>query len=297
MKILLFGKNGQVGWELNQTLQSLGEVVALGREEADFSDPETLRDIVRNVNPDVIVNAAAYTAVDRAEEDEVLAMIINADAPSILADEALKLNALLIHYSTDYVFDGQKDGSYLETDSPNPVNVYGHSKLAGERGVESSGCEYLIFRTSWVYASRGRNFMLTILKLLIEKDELSVVADQTGAPTSAQLIAETTAHCLIRSVQEKQAGSFSSGLYHLAASGYTSWHGFATEIMSIARSRSEAPLKVKSINAVTTADYPTPAERPKNSRLNTDKIQSYFGCGMLDWRQGLLICLDEYFES
>lgn len=297
MKILLFGKNGQVGWELNRSLQPQGEVIALGREEADFSDPESLRDIVRDVKPDVIVNAVAYTAVDKAESVEALARIINADSPGVIAEEALKLNALFIHYSTDYVFDGNKSGAYTETDKPKPINAYGRSKYSGEKAIELSGCDYLIFRTSWVYASRGHNFLLTILKLAKEREKLSIVADQTGSPTSAKLIADATTYCLKQALDAREASSFSSGLYHLAASGYTSWHGFATEIMSITRSKSETPLKVKSIKAVTTADYPTPAKRPKNSRLNTDKIQDDFGCVMPDWQQGLLICLDKLSEN
>ena len=226
MKILLFGKNGQVGWELNRSLQPLGEVVALSREEADFSNPESLRKIVSEISPDVIVNAVAYTAVDKAEEEEELAAIINGVAPGILAEEALKINALLIHYSTDYVFDGAKDSPYIETDKPNPINAYGRTKLAGEVVIQSSDCDYLIFRTSWVYASRGHNFLLTMLKLASEREELSIVADQMGAPTTAKLIADTTALSIRQAMGEKQSGNFSSDLYHLATSGSTSWHGF-----------------------------------------------------------------------
>ncbi|MCA1767140.1 MAG: dTDP-4-dehydrorhamnose reductase, partial [Idiomarina sp.] len=196
MKILLFGKNGQVGWELNRSLQPLGEVIALDRDEADFSRPESLREIVRKIKPDVIVNAVAYTAVDKAEAEEALAATINSIAPGVLAEEALSINALLIHYSTDYVFDGTKQGPYVETDVPKPINAYGRTKLAGEQVIQSSGCDYFIFRTSWVYASRGHNFLLTILRLAKERDELNIVADQIGSPTSARLIAETTLLCL-----------------------------------------------------------------------------------------------------
>ena len=192
MKILLFGKNGQVGWELYRSLQPLGEITVLDKENVDFSEPETLRKIVRESNPDIIVNAVAYTAVDRAEEEEVRVNKINAVAPGVLADEALKLGALLVHYSTDYVFDGTKNLPYTETDTPNPNNVYGQTKLDGEQALQSSGCDYLILRTSWVYASRAQNFMLTMLKLAQEREELRIVSDQIGAPTSARLIADTT---------------------------------------------------------------------------------------------------------
>ena len=192
MKILIFGKNGQVGWELNRSLQPLGEIIVLDIEDVDFSQPESLRQVIQNVNPDVICNAVAYTAVDKAEEDEVLAMKINGIAPGVIAEEAKKLDALLIHYSTDYVFDGTKKGPYLETDEPNPINAYGRTKLAGEVAVKSSGCNYLILRTSWVYTSRANNFMLTMLKLAQEREELSIVSDQVGAPTSARLIADIT---------------------------------------------------------------------------------------------------------
>ena len=272
MKILLFGKNGQVGWELNRSLQPLGEVIALGREEADFSKPESLRNIVRDIAPDVIVNAVAYTAVDKAEEEEILATVINAQAPGVLAEEALKINALLIHYSTDYVFDGTKDGAYTETDMPNPINVYGRSKLAGEQVVQSSGCDYLIFRTSWVYASRANNFMLTMMKLAQEREQLNIVADQIGAPTTARLIADTTILCLQQALKEKTAGVFSSDLYHLTASGQTSWFGFTEEIVKLARNSLNIKLKLKELKPIPTSSYPTPAKRPKNSQLALTKL-------------------------
>jgi dTDP-4-dehydrorhamnose reductase len=249
MKILLFGKNGQVGWELNRAMQPLGEVVALGREDADFSEPESLRELVNKSKPDVIVNAAAYTAVDKAEEEEDLALLINGKAVEVLADEALKLDALLIHFSTDYVFDGGKDSPYSEDDEPGPINVYGRTKLAGEHAIKSSGCDYLIFRTSWVYASRGNNFLLTVLKLAAEREELKVVSDQSGTPTSARLIAETTCLCVSQSMRDKTDGCFSSGLYHLAASGYTSWHGFANEIVKKAVDDLGLSLKVNELKA------------------------------------------------
>lgn len=292
MKILLFGKNGQVGWELNRSLQPLGEVLALGRDEADFSRPESLRDIVRKIKPDVIVNSVAYTEVDKAESEEGLALVINATAPGVLAAEALKINALLVHYSTDYVFDGIKQSPYVETDAPNPVNAYGRTKLAGEQAIQSSGCDCLIFRTSWVYAARGHNFLLTILKLAKEREELSVVVDQIGAPTSARLIAETTGLCLQQANKERQAGVFSSGLYHLTASHNTSWHGFSEQIVNVASSHLDLKFKVKDIKEISTENYPTPAMRSMNSRLSVNKLETVFGVEMPDWKKTLQLCVE-----
>jgi dTDP-4-dehydrorhamnose reductase len=293
MKILLFGKNGQVGWELNRSLQPLGEVVALAREDADFSNPESLRDIVHKIKPDVIVNAVAYTAVDKAEAEEELAAVINSEAPRILADEALRTNALLIHFSTDYVFDGTKDGAYTESDKPNPVNAYGRTKLSGEQALQASGCDYLIFRTSWVYASRGHNFLLTILKLAKEREELSIVADQTGSPTSARLIADSTSYVLHQAILEKRAGIFSSGLYHLTAAGCASWHAFSEEIVRMLRQKSDAKLRVAAIKEILTTDYPAPAKRPKNSLLLQTKLETKFNVKMPDWQQSLSLCIDD----
>ena len=293
MKILLFGKNGQVGWELNRSLQPLGEVIAFDRDDADFSNPESLRQIIQEVKPDIICNAVAYTAVDKAEEDEALAMIVNGEAPGILAEEALKLGALLVHYSTDYVFDGTKESPYDETDEPNPINVYGRTKLAGELAVQSTGCDYLIFRTSWVYASRANNFMLTMLKLVQEKEELGIVSDQIGAPTSARLIADTTLWCLKLSLKERVAGDFSSGLYHLTASGYTSWYGFTEEIVNLANNHLNMSLKIKELSPIPTTDYPTPAKRPLNSQLALAKLESVFTLKMPDWKESLSICMAE----
>ena len=293
MKVLLTGKNGQVGWELQRALVPLGEVVALGRSEADLSDLDGLRAIVQRLKPDVIVNAAAYTAVDKAEDELESSMLINGTAPGVLAEEARKLGALLVHYSTDYVFDGSKKGAYVETDVPNPVNQYGRTKLAGEKAVQSSGCDYLIFRTCWVYAARGRNFVLTIMRLAKEREELSVVSDQLGSPTSARLIAETTAECIGQSIKAKHAGTFTSDLYHMAASGYTSWHGFAARIIDEVKSRSAGQLAVKRLKAVATSDYPTRAPRPMNSRLALDKLEGVFSVAMPDWQLGLAQCIDE----
>jgi len=293
MKILLFGKNGQVGWELNRSLQPLGEVIALGREEADFSKPESLRNIVRDIAPDVIVNAVAYTAVDKAEEEEDLALKINGVAPGVLAEEALNLGALLVHYSTDYVFDGTKSGPYVETDTPNPINAYGRSKLAGEQAVQSSGCDYLIFRTSWVYASRAHNFMLTMLKLAQEREELSIVSDQIGAPTTARLITDTTLVCIKQALLERRNQVFSSDLYHLTASSNTSWYGFTQEIIRVAKCELDLDLKIKNITNIPTIDYPTPARRPMNSRLDLRKLEEKFDVVMPSWEDVLRLCIEE----
>lgn len=293
MKILLFGKNGQVGWELNRSLQQLGEVIALGREEADFSKPESLRNVVSTMNPDVIVNAVAYTSVDKAEEEEDLAATVNAVAPGILAEEALKLKALLVHYSTDYVFDGTKTDSYVETDVTNPISAYGRTKLAGEEAIQSSNCEYLIFRTSWVYASRGHNFLLTILKLAKEREELDIVDDQIGSPTTARLIADTTTSCIRQAMEEKSSGNFSSDLYHLTTSENTSWHGFSREIIKVAREKLNLHLKIKNVNPIPTTDYPTPAKRPMSSRLSTEKLQNKFNVLLPDWKREVELCIEE----
>lgn len=293
MKILLFGKNGQLGWELNRSLQPLGEIVVLDIEEVDFSEPESLRQIVQDESPDVICNAVAYTAVDKAEENEALALKINGVAPGVLAEEALKLGALLIHYSTDYVFDGTKASPYVETDAPGPVNAYGRTKLAGELAVQSSGCDYLILRTSWVYASRANNFLLTMLKLVQEREELSIVADQIGAPTTARLIADTTILCVQQVMKERLAGVFSSDLYHLTASGHTSWHGFTKEIVSLASQNAKLQLTIKELKAIPTSDYPTPAARPMNSQLELTKLESVFTLKMPDWKKSLSVCMAE----
>ena len=293
MKILLFGKNGQVGWELNRSLQPLGEVVALGREDADFSEPESLRQIVQEISPDVIVNAVAYTAVDKAEEEEGLAIKINGLAPGILAEETKKLNALLVHYSTDYVFDGTKESPYNETDKVNPINAYGRTKLTGEQAVQSSGCDYLIFRTSWVYASRGHNFLLTMLKFAQEREELSIVNDQIGSPTSARLIADATVLCVQQAIKEKLVGIFSSDLYHLTTSGNTSWHGFTKEIVNLASQNAKLQLTIKELKAIPTSDYPTQAMRPMNSRLALTKLESIFTLKMPGWKESLSVCMAE----
>ena len=263
MKILLLGKDGQLGWELQRSLAPLGEVVACGRNEADLAKLTDLRTLVRKISPQIIVNAAAYTAVDKAESEPELAFLINSEAVDVLAKEACLLKSWLIHYSTDYVFDGTKKGAYVETDTTAPLSVYGQSKLAGEEAVRASGCRHLILRTSWVYAARGNNFIKTMLRLARERDELKVVSDQLGAPTSAELLADVTACCLYRLQYDASFSSEKSGTYHLAASGTTSWHGFAQMILDEAcRHGVELRATAKNVLAIPTSEYPLPAKRP-----------------------------------
>jgi dTDP-4-dehydrorhamnose reductase len=293
LKILLTGKNGQVGWELNRTLLPLGEVIALDRSGADLSKPEELRALVRSIKPDVIVNAAAYTAVDKAETEEELVNTVNAISPGVLAQEAKTIDALLVHYSTDYVFDGSKDTPYTEDDVPNPVSAYGRSKLKGEQAIQSTEVNYLIFRTSWVYASRGHNFLCTILRLCKEREHLRIVSDQIGVPTWARLIAETTAQCLKQSIIEKQNNIFTPGLYNLTSMGETSWYGFASAIVENSRFHERNDVKVNSIEAIPTKEYPTPAIRPSNSRLATNRLERQFNLKMPTWEQALELCMEE----
>jgi len=292
MKILLLGSNGQVGFELARTFLPLGEVIAVNREKVDLSDLEKLRETIQTISPDVIVNAAAYTAVDKAETERVLAFAINAGAVAVLAQEAKKIKALLIHYSTDYVFDGTKDIPYNEKDVTNPLSIYGESKLAGEQEIQQSGVDYLILRTTWVFASRGQNFVKSILRLAAEREELNIVSDQIGAPTSARFIAETTAHILRQTQQERDAKTFHSGIYNLTNSGETSWHGFAQKIVELARCE-KIELKNPVINPIPTSGYPTPAKRPLNSRLSTQKLSQHFGLTMPSWETVLELCLAE----
>jgi len=288
MKILLFGKNGQVGWELNQLLSRMGEVFALGREDADFSEPEALRKTVREYKPDVIVNAAAYTAVDKAEEEQALAMAVNGIAPGVLAEEAKKHDALMVHYSTDYVFDGENETPYIESDLPNPINAYGRSKLEGEKAIQKSGCHFLIFRTSWVYSSRGNNFFLTIIKLARKRQQLNIVADQIGSPTWAGLIADTTLTVLRQVIKEITSERFNSDIYHLTSRGITSWYGFAEQIVNNAGNRAMMSKQViPVINPISSDEYPTSAERPKNSSLDVSKIEKKFGLQLPEWGKSL----------
>lgn len=293
MKILLTGCNGQVGWELGRALLPLGEVITTNSSQVDLSDLDGLRRAVQQYSADVIVNAAAYTAVDKAETEKDLAFLVNAEAPGVLAEQAKQTGALLIHYSTDYVFDGTKISAYAEDDVPNPANIYGQSKLAGEKAIQATGANYLILRTSWVYAARGHNFLKTILRLAAEREELNIVADQIGAPTWARLIAETTAHILRQSLLERHQGDFNSGLYNLTSTGETSWHGFAQMIVDYARQQENQTLKNRIINPIPTKDYPLPAKRPANSRLSTDRLEQHFGLKMPAWDQALKLCMED----
>jgi dTDP-4-dehydrorhamnose reductase len=297
MKILLLGKDGQVGWQLQRALSPLGEVRALGRQQVNFEDLSELRNSVSTYAPDVIVNAAAYTAVDKAESEQGKAQLINAEAVRVLAQEANRLGAWLVHYSTDYVFDGEKSAPYAEDDATGPLSVYGRTKLEGEQFIRDAHAKHLIFRTSWVYAARGGNFAKTMLRLAKEKDVLNVIADQHGAPTSAELIADVTALALHR-VTQGTAGTSLAGTYHLAASGETTWHGYAQYVLGLAEAHGFA-LKVNAENVqpIPTAAYPTPAKRPKNSRLDTTKISKTFGLQLPDWRYHVQRLLTELAEQ
>ncbi|MCC2961429.1 dTDP-4-dehydrorhamnose reductase [Massilia sp. IC2-278] len=285
MKILLFGKDGQVGWELQRALAPLGSLRALGRADADFAHPETLRAPIAAFGPDVIVNAAAYTAVDKAEGDAATAHRVNALAPGVLAEEAAACGAWLVHYSTDYVFDGAKEGAYVEGDATNPLSVYGRTKCEGEERIRASGARHLILRTSWVFSARGGNFAKTILRLAQERDSLQVVADQHGAPTGADLIADATALALHSLRDAGPAARALSGTYHLAAAGATTWHGYAQHLLAEALARG-AELKAgpESVLPVLARDWPAPAARPRNSRLDTHLFEASFGLQMPDWR-------------
>jgi dTDP-4-dehydrorhamnose reductase len=295
MKILLLGKNGQVGWELQRALAPLGEVVALdfdspGDLRADFSQPDSLSATVRAVAPHIIVNAAAHTAVDKAESEPDVARAINATAPGVLARAAAASGAWLMHYSTDYVFSGQGQTPWNEDDATGPLSVYGHTKLEGENLIRQSGCHHLIFRTSWVYAARGGNFAKTMLRLAKERDRLTVIDDQVGAPTGADLLADLTAHALRTAQQRPEV----SGTYHAVASGHTHWHGYAQHVIEFARAAGQ-PIKVAAdqIAAVPTSAFPTPAQRPANSRLNTSKLQNTFGVNLPAWQFGVERLLTE----
>lgn len=288
MKILLLGKNGQVGWELQRSLAPLGNVLALDRHSTDFcgdlAQPDRLAQSVRAYQPDVIVNAAAHTAVDKAESEPELARTLNAWAPAALAQVAAEVGACLVHYSTDYVFTGEGDRPWQEDDATGPLSVYGQTKRAGEQAIVASGCRHLIFRTSWVYAARGGNFAKTMLRLAAERERLTVIDDQWGAPTGADLIADVTAIALRRLQQQPDL----SGLYHLVAGGETSWHGYARHVIAQARQiQPEMMLAVRDIAAVPTSAFPTPAKRPLNSRLNTRKLQQAFGVVLPPWQQGV----------
>ena len=288
MKILLLGKNGQVGWELQRTLAPLGEITALGRQELDLTNETAIRSTVRSVKPDLIINAAAYTAVDKAEEEPDLAMAVNGIAPGILAEEAALIKAPIVHYSTDYVFDGTKKEPYTENDTPHPINTYGKTKLVGEEAIRQTGVAHLILRTSWVYSLRGQNFLLTIRHLAAERDELSIVSDQYGAPTWARMIAEATAQLLALNIQTNSKPNNNKCLYHLTAAGETTWHGFAEAIISQAGNNEKNRLTLK---AVKTDDYPTPAARPFNSLLDNNLLKEHYGIKLPNWRKQLELAL------
>ncbi|MFJ3009586.1 dTDP-4-dehydrorhamnose reductase [Pseudomonas fluorescens] len=297
MKILLLGKNGQVGWELQRSLAPLGELIALDRHpvgglSGDLCDLDALRATIRQVKPDVIVNAAAYTAVDKAESETELADRVNAQASGVMAKEAASLGAWLIHYSTDYVFSGEGVRPWQETDAVAPVNYYGSSKLAGEQAITSSGCKYLILRTSWVYGARGNNFAKTMLRLAKDRETLSVIADQIGAPTGADLIADVTALAIAKIQQRPEL----VGIYHLAAAGQVSWHGYASHVIQWAKANGEE-LAVTAVNPISTVDYPTPARRPLNSRLDTQKLRDNFSLHLPDWQSGVTRMLREVLNK
>ena len=296
--ILITGKNGQVGWELQRLLKDAGPTIALDRDAMDISKPDSLHRTISDLRPSIIINAAAYTAVDLAEEEPDYAQMVNGNAPGVMAEEAKKLDALLIHYSTDYVFDGKKRAPYVETDQPNPINAYGMTKLIGERAIESSGANYLIFRTSWVYSTRGRNFLLTILRLAREREELKVVNDQIGIPNWSRAIAEATA-AVIKRVQKKPTSKPArgrprskdlSGIYHMAGSGETSWFGFAEAILQQIHKggfpetvMGKVPITAKKILPISTAEYPTRARRPAYSVLNSTKLKQTFSVELPPW--------------
>lgn len=297
MRVLLLGKDGQVGWELQRSLAPLGELIALGRHGGDglcgnLSDLDALRATIRRVRPDVIVNAAAYTAVDKAESETELADRVNGQASQVIAEEAAALGAWLVHYSTDYVFSGAGSVPWQESDAVAPVNHYGASKLAGEQAIVASGCKHLIFRTSWVYGARGNNFAKTMLRLAGERETLNVIADQIGAPTGADLIADVTA----LAIQQVRQRPELSGIYHLAASGEVSWHGYASHVIGFAQASGEQ-LAVRAINPIETIAYPTPARRPLNSRLNTKKLRDNFSIHLPDWQSGVTRMLREVLNK
>ena len=298
MKILLLGKNGQVGWELQRSLAPLGDLVAPGRDDADLcgdlSNLDGLARTVQTVRPDVIVNAAAHTAVDRAESEPELAHTLNALAPGVLAREAAKIGAWLVHYSTDYVFDGSGSRPWTETDAPAPLSVYGRSKLEGERLIQAACAQHLIFRTSWVYAARGGNFAKTMLRLAQERERLTVINDQFGAPTGAELIADVTAHALRQCLRQPA----DAGLYHLAASGETSWHGYANQVLALAKLIDSAiKIKATEVAPVPSSAFATAARRPLNSRLDCQKLPANFGLRLPNWACGVERMMREVCEA
>ena len=296
MKILLLGKNGQVGWQLQRALAPLGEIVALERKDAggDLADPQGLAAAVRAAKPQVIVNAAAYTAVDKAESEPQLARLINTEAPAALAREAAASGALLVHYSTDYVFDGSGSAPWQESDATGPLNVYGATKLAGEQAIAASGCAHLTFRTSWVYAAHGDNFIKTMLRLAAMRERLTVIDDQKGAPTGAELIADVTAHAISQTLQQPAK----AGLYHLTAAGEASWFDYAQYVLALARQARPQGVKTAAggVQPIASSQYPAAARRPLNSRLDTRRLQAVFGLTLPHWQAGVARVLEEIIE-
>jgi dTDP-4-dehydrorhamnose reductase len=295
MRLLVVGAGGQVGFELQRALRPLGAVTAVDYPELDIADVDAVRACVRDVRPDVLVNAAAYTAVDKAEADEATAMAVNGVAPGVMAEEMTKTGGLIVHYSTDYVFDGTKDGAWVEEDTPNPLSAYGRTKLAGERAVRAAGGACLVFRTSWVYGRRGGNFMLTMIRLAKERDELRVVADQHGAPTWCRTLADVTAKVIGRAwvtpEERDRTREESSGIYHLTNGGVTTWHGFAEAIVTAAPEL--AHRRHVKVTPITTAEYPLPARRPVNSLLDNSKLEKAFAIRQTHWEVALRACLGE----
>lgn len=286
MKILLVGKNGQIGYELERSLQGLGEIIAVDRAQMDLRDLDQVRNVIRSVKPDILANAAAYTAVDEAESAPYLAMRVNAEAPAIMAEEVKKLGAVMIHFSSDYVFDGSKVAPYTEDDVACPLNVYGNSKLAGERAIEAMGLPYLILRTSWVYGRRGNNFLQTVLRLAKERNELHMVSDQYGAPTWCRTIAEMTAHIIAQSIPFNTVDWWQAraGIYHLSAGGQTTWYGFAQAILD-----SSSIYRECSLNPISAKDYPSRAARPRNSVMSSERFARTF-FELPEWQDGLRLC-------
>ena len=301
LRLLITGANGQVGWHLQRTLAPLGEVLAIDVEEVDLTDLDAVSRTVREFAPDIVANAAAYTAVDKAESEPDLARAINVAAPARIAEECARSGALLIHYSTDYVYDGSKSGPYEETDATGPLSVYGKTKLEGDMAIVASGCPHIILRTTWVYDIRGKNFLRTVLRLAREKEDLRMVGDQFGAPTWARGLAESTTAILARSLERRGvAGAWSSGLFHLTAGGRTSWAGFAQAILEdyevllawpADTGEFGGPLKAKRVVAITSEQYQTPARRPRNSVLSNAKVQAAFGIALPDWRSQLRLAM------
>jgi dTDP-4-dehydrorhamnose reductase len=304
MKILLTGSTGQLGHYLQSTLATIGTVIIAPREQMDLSQPELVRASIRDIKPDLIVNPAAYTAVDRAESERELAYAINAESPQVMAKEAKRLGIALVHYSTDYVFNGEQHAPngeltpYFETDATDPINVYGASKLAGENAIRASGCDHLILRTSWVYSLFGKNFLLTMLRLANEREELKIVADQWGAPSSAPWLATATTEILAQyksMLAEESAAQIwwekNSGTYHMTPTGFTSWCGFTEEIVRLAAQQNLLGKPAPRISGIPASDYPTPAKRPMNSRLNTDLLAKQFALSIPSWQEALAECL------